>query len=116
MFEKSQAQIDGEARVAEYQAQGYNVEMWDENGQVYVEVYDENWEWVDWFDYPSPSPGTAYPTSGSDQSIGSYTPVKFTFANPASNVINVTYNKSESGDWMGEDRGYVLIPYVQGGA
>ena len=114
--EKSQEQIEGEARAAEYREQGYNVEEWSESGYTYVDVYDDNWEWIDGFSYPAVAPGTAYPGSGSDHSVGSYVPVTFTFANPASNVINVTYYKSESGDWMGEDRGYVLIPYVQGGA
>ena len=114
--EKSQAQIEGEAKMAGYRDLGYTIYDYSENGMFYAEVYDEDGNYVEWVEYPSPAPGMAYPTSGSDSSVASYTQVKFTFANPASNVINVTYYKEESGDWMGEDRGFVLIPYVQGGA
>ena len=114
--EKSQAQLDGEARAAEYRSQGYNLDEWDEGGYMNVDVWDENWdEMIDSFSYPFVAPGMAYPGSGSDHSVGSYVPVTFTFANPAQNVITVTYYREESGDWMGEDRGFVLIPYVQGG-
>ena len=112
---KSQEQIDAENRIAEYRAQGYNVETWeDDDGYINVEVYDGDWNLVDSFGYQRSDPGSTKGKQNADTSINGYMPVKFTFANPAENIINVHFMKDGSTS-DGDDRGYLLIPYVQGG-
>lgn len=113
---KSQEQIDAEARIAEYRAQGYHVNVEDYgDGSYYVEVYDSDWNWVDDFSYQgSGDPGSTKGKQSTDTSINGYLPVMFTFATPAENIINVHFTKDGSAS-DGDDRGYLLIPYVQGG-
>ena len=52
--------------------------------------------------------------SNSGTSLSDYRPITFSFANPAQNVIEITYSKDSSVD-EGADRAFVLIPKVQGG-
>ena len=112
--EKSQEELEFEQKKAEYEAMGYYVEVYDDSGWVYWSVYDEDWTWIDGGEFMSTNPESTKGDQRDDTSIGGYKLVTYTFGNPAQNTIYVHYQKDGSVD-DGDDRGYVLIPYVQEG-
>ncbi len=112
--EKSADELYYEQKKAEYEAQGYYVECYNDYDNWYSwSVYDQDWNWIDGGSFQSGGdPSSTQGKQNSETSINGYQLVTYQFNDPAENYIYVHYIKDGSAA-DGDDRGYVLIPYDQ---